>query len=402
MTCARQGHVDLPNEVAKRIFDGHVRVSDCSPTELWKLHRVTTQSLTSEWAICKANVHILASILEESQGFCPNQASFRDQFIAWIKEQGKKWSWKEADGRIWDLRVMLMSIQAIKRSKNPRAPPRFPDLQVLVDLCARAAPRSQAGAALVLHQIPAPTALVSTAALALVSHQTPQSTRKRRILFKHDIEAVELCRLPSSHPAPIVDLTSTSGDMPFTVTHDLDELDHQLFGDQASADTSGAAAIDVPATQLQPPSLQPAPSRKGFLDATALMQLAKHQVIGPSPQAYRDFQASSKRKKQNPTEKGTPAGLGESDSEEEVDSDEEATDEAKKGGKGKKTKRKKAKGKKTKGKKTKDKKAKGKKEKDEKAKGKKEKEEKAKSKKEKDAAAPALLGAACVAEVSIH
>eukprot|EP00959_Pyramimonas_sp_CCMP1952_P374771 7848879-Pyramimonas_sp.AAC.1 len=115
----RARKADLDEAVAHRIFSEHIPAAKCSPTALWNITRITKNSLTSEWKMLKENLQIMIAILEETNGLVPKQTSLRDCFISWLADNGFKWSWKDADQRVYRLRVMLMTMQSYKTNKKP-------------------------------------------------------------------------------------------------------------------------------------------------------------------------------------------------------------------------------------------------------------------------------------------
>ena len=49
----RPKKVDIPIQTWQQLFDEHIPTGMCTPTELWKVSRITVNSLTSDWPAVK-------------------------------------------------------------------------------------------------------------------------------------------------------------------------------------------------------------------------------------------------------------------------------------------------------------------------------------------------------------
>ena len=248
----RPKKVDIPIQSWEQIFNEHIPTGSCIPTELWKVSRITVNSLTSDWPAVKKNLSILVAILEKTNGDMPRHVSMRESFIAWLKKTGRCWRYDDADACTFSLRVMLRSIRNLKKNQKP-APKSLPQLQPLIDMCNTETETASTDS----------NTETATASTDRRRQRRPARTASSGADADDDVVDV-VPEQPTN--IPVVDLISF--DKP-VVHHDLDLLEKQMF-----SHISGEALVGIAREEGRAPTLA---------IASAGRATAATGAIAPSP-----------------------------------------------------------------------------------------------------------------------
>eukprot|EP00959_Pyramimonas_sp_CCMP1952_P218525 4570480-Pyramimonas_sp.AAC.1 len=227
MDHSRAKKIDIPPDVATKIFDENIVASRCVPESLWILNKVSSNSITSDWPKIAKNIQILISLLEASGGLIPKHASLRTSFCKWLAGNNYKWRYKDAEKNVYHLRVMIGTMHALKRDNKP-VPKSFQQLQVLVDMI----------------KIEDNTSVPATSAPAapLLDQDRDPGDRDEP---NDDEEVMETPIQPKS--IPVVDLVSVPGLA--LVEHDLDTLSNALFKEELREPPSSSTSQSIPQTE---------------------------------------------------------------------------------------------------------------------------------------------------------
>ena len=105
---------NLWDDDAAAVFEAHISVGHCKPTELWVVPKITKQGLTSSWNVVKKHYAIISEILEKTRGGIPLQKDLTRQFSTFLKVAGLRWSISDIEKSTYHLRSMLRSLRALK------------------------------------------------------------------------------------------------------------------------------------------------------------------------------------------------------------------------------------------------------------------------------------------------
>ena len=125
--------VNLPDAAAHTCLSNHVTHVALAPKALFDIGKINKDNHTSRWSVVQKHMPLISDLLDSSQGRVPKQASFLEQFIAWLGNLGIVWAWKDADRAIQHLRCMIRSLASLSASSPAIAPKAYPQLQILID-----------------------------------------------------------------------------------------------------------------------------------------------------------------------------------------------------------------------------------------------------------------------------